>query len=133
GRDEPASILRDPERSAQERLRRGRAEAHQDGRSHLFELGVQPRPARQLLTQIGVAMDPALASWCRLPPEMLDHVGHIDVGTIDPRILKARSRTPPAGPTNGWPSTSSRSPGCSPMSITRARSEPSPKTACVAL
>ena len=42
-------------------------------------------------------MDPALASWCRLPPEVLDHVGHIDVGTIDPRILQGAVEDPAGG------------------------------------
>src|SRR4051812_4785442 len=38
----------------------------------------------------------------------------------------------PAGPTNGWPSRSSRSPGCSPTSMTWDFASPSPKTVCEA-
>src|SRR5215813_11796921 len=37
----------------------------------------------------------------------------------------------PAGPTNGLPSISSRSPGCSPTNMTGALLGPSPKTVCV--
>src|SRR5438094_1538581 len=43
----------------------------------------------------------------------------------------ARSSRRPAGPTNGWPARSSSWPGCSPISITRARGLPSPNTVCV--
>src|SRR5689334_9803940 len=44
----------------------------------------------------------------------------------------ASSRIRPAGPTNGAPSRSSRSPGCSPTSITAERDEPAPNTVWVA-
>src|SRR5436305_7103098 len=49
-----------------------------------------------------------------------------------PASARARSSSPPEGPTKGWPSTSSRSPGCSPTSMIGACSAPSPKTVCVA-
>src|SRR5437773_3114190 len=49
-----------------------------------------------------------------------------------PASSSARSRSFPAGPTNGWPWRSSSLPGCSPTSINCARSGPSPKTVCVA-
>src|SRR3954466_3461288 len=49
-----------------------------------------------------------------------------------PAASRPRSSSRPAGPTNGWPSRSSRSPGCSPTSITRERFSPSPKTVWVA-
>jgi hypothetical protein len=49
-----------------------------------------------------------------------------------PASSRQRSRRSPAGPTNGWPSRSSRSPGCSPTSITSAGTGPSPKTVAVA-
>jgi len=130
--DEQATILGDAERPAQERLRRGRAEAHQHRRSHLVELGVEPRPARQLLAQVGFPVDPALASWCCLPPEVRDHVGHVDVGTIDTRFPQRAIEDPAGRPDEVVTSTSSRSPGCSPVSIARECAEPSPKTACVA-
>src|SRR2546427_1480232 len=45
-----------------------------------------------------------------------------------PAFSSEVSRILPAGPTKGLPSRSSRSPGCSPTSITRARKGPSPKT-----
>jgi len=44
----------------------------------------------------------------------------------------AASSTAPAGPTNGRPSTSSRSPGCSPTMKIVAPRVPSPNTVCVA-
>src|SRR6266511_5058 len=50
-----------------------------------------------------------------------------------PASSRARSRSLPAGPTNGAPSTSSRSPGCSPTSMTSAVRAPSPNTVWVAL
>src|SRR6266511_5509461 len=43
-----------------------------------------------------------------------------------PAFSSARSSRPPAGPTKGWPLRSSRSPGCSPTSMTDASGEPSP-------
>src|SRR5919204_3435004 len=43
----------------------------------------------------------------------------------------ALASTSPAGPTNGSPARSSRSPGCSPTSITRARAGPAPNTVWV--
>src|SRR5919204_4831381 len=48
-----------------------------------------------------------------------------------PASSSAASRTPPAGPTNGSPARSSRSPGCSPTSITRALAGPAPNTVWV--
>src|SRR5690606_4152940 len=49
-----------------------------------------------------------------------------------PAAASARSSSRPAGPTNGAPSRSSRSPGTSPTSISRAARGPRPKTVCVA-
>ena len=49
-----------------------------------------------------------------------------------PSCSSARSSNLPAGPTNGRPCKSSWSPGCSPTSMSRARSGPSPTTDCVA-
>src|SRR5918992_3845757 len=49
-----------------------------------------------------------------------------------PASSRARSSSRPAGPTNGLPSRSSRSPGCSPTNITRDFLSPSPKTVWVA-
>src|SRR5437588_676098 len=43
-----------------------------------------------------------------------------------PASASARSSSPPAGPTNGRPAWSSRSPGCSPTSMTRAPAPPTP-------
>src|SRR5690349_18477447 len=49
-----------------------------------------------------------------------------------PASSSALSSMRPAGPTNGCPSRSSRSPGCSPTSMTSLLASPSPNTACVA-
>src|SRR5690606_13012270 len=49
-----------------------------------------------------------------------------------PARSSAVSSTRPAGPTNGAPSTSSRSPGCSPTSTSHADAGPRPKTVWVA-
>ena len=49
-----------------------------------------------------------------------------------PAAWSARSRTRPAGPTNGRPARSSWSPGCSPTRMIRAGTGPSPMTAWVA-
>src|SRR6266508_1842176 len=48
-----------------------------------------------------------------------------------PTSSSAWSSKRPAGPTNGRPSRSSRSPGCSPMKRIGAPGLPSPKTVCV--
>ena len=48
-----------------------------------------------------------------------------------PASSSASSSNRPAGPTNGCPSRSSRSPGCSPTSISSERGSPSPKTVWV--
>src|SRR2546422_8897567 len=50
-----------------------------------------------------------------------------------PASSRASSSSRPAGPTNGAPSTSSWSPGCSPTSMTSAPSLPSPNTVWVAV
>ena len=49
-----------------------------------------------------------------------------------PASPSARSSIFPAGPTNGSPTRSSWSPGCSPTNTIRAVSGPSPKTVWVA-
>ena len=49
-----------------------------------------------------------------------------------PAASSASSSTRPAGPTNGAPSRSSRSPGCSPTSTIAGRAGPAPNTVCVA-
>ena len=55
-RVEPApALLRDAELLAEERLRRGRAEADEHVRLHDRELGLEPRAAGHLLRQLGFA------------------------------------------------------------------------------
>src|SRR5439155_25441883 len=48
-----------------------------------------------------------------------------------PASSSASSSSWPAGPTNGRPARSSRSPGCSPTNISSAERPPSPNTVCV--
>src|SRR5687767_7783520 len=48
-----------------------------------------------------------------------------------PAASSALSNKRPAGPTKGLPVRSSSLPGCSPINMTLARREPSPKTVCV--
>src|SRR5213080_2159692 len=48
-----------------------------------------------------------------------------------PASSSASSSSLPAGPTNGRPARSSRSPGCSPTNISSAERPPSPNTVCV--
>src|SRR4051812_12244255 len=49
-----------------------------------------------------------------------------------PTSSSAAASSRPAGPTNGAPARSSRSPAISPTNMSRARRSPSPKTVCVA-
>jgi len=46
-------------------------------------------------------MDPALASRRRFPPEVLNHVGDVDVGAIDPGILQGAVEDPAGGADEG--------------------------------
>ena len=56
--------------------------------------------------------------------EVLDRVGDVGELAIDAGLLERLvEHRGPAGPTNGWPSRSSRSPGCSPTSIASASRE----------
>ena len=130
GLDRGPAVAPDPDVGAEQRLGGGRPQADERLGTDDAELGVQPRQARGDLPAIGLLVDAALAA--RLVAEVLDDVGDVDVAGADSGLLEPWSSTRPAGPTNGCPWISSRSPGCSPTSITLALRAPSPITACVA-
>jgi hypothetical protein len=93
------------------------------------DLRVEPGPARGDLLQVRRRVDAALSPG--LPLEVLDDVGHVDRAPVNTCALERRVQQLARGPTNGRPSTSSTSPGCSPMSIAFARGSPSPNTVWV--
>jgi hypothetical protein len=64
--------------------------------------------------------------------EVLYGVGNVYRTQIDTGRRDAFVQYAPGGPTNGRPSRSSLSPGCSPTNINLARAGPWPKTVCVA-
>ena len=99
-------------------------------RSDESQLRLKPREARGDLRAVRLLVDATFAA--ELVAEMLDDIRDVDVIPRDPRLVEPAVEQPPAGPTNGCPSMSSRSPGCSPTNITSASRTPSPKTACVA-
>jgi hypothetical protein len=72
---------------AEQRLRRGRAEADDQTRAHRLDLGVQPGAARGDLQPLGLGVDPALAARC--PLEMLDRVGDVHASAVDAGSLEA--------------------------------------------
>src|SRR5437764_4184204 len=86
GVDPGAALLRDAELLAEQRLRRGRAEADEHARPHDGELGLEPRPAGRLLGPARLRVDPPLASG--LPLEVLDHVRDIRLVSRDPGSLE---------------------------------------------
>ena len=124
-RSRPTRIWR-----AEQRLSGGRAEAHQRNRLDHRELGLQPRQAGAHVPAVGLLMDPALSAG--LVAEVLDDVGDVGVVGIDPGALQALVQDPARRADERVPSMSSRSPGCSPTSITVAPRLPSPMTAWVA-
>ena len=64
------SLLRDAEVAAEERLRRGRTEAHEDRRANDVDLAREPGDTRRHLAAAGFDVDSALAA--RFPLEVLD-------------------------------------------------------------
>ena len=98
------------------------APRHDDPRIHEADLLLQPHVARLDLRHRRALVDPALTPGLRL--EVLDGVGDIRLLGADPGLSSSAASSRPAGPTNGWPSMSSRSPGCSPTSMIRAVSRP---------
>ena len=64
--DGNASVLADPELTAEQRLGSGGAEADEYLRLQQRELGVQPRPAGGDLGGVRLLVDPSLARGCHL-------------------------------------------------------------------
>jgi hypothetical protein len=101
GLNELAAPRRDSETSAQERLRGGRAKAHDDLRTHDLQFCVEPRPARRDFCRIRLRVDTTLPA--RFPFEMLDDVRDVGPAAIDARFLErlrknAAGRTDTQGP-----------------------------------
>ena len=131
GGDQDPAVTHDPHAGPERGLRRGRAEQHHDVGIDRVDLAPPPRRARARTSS-------AFGFWCR---RTLPWRFHLKCFTAFvrytcrrsiPAASSARSSTPPAGPTNGRPSRSSLSPGCSPISTRRAAGSPSPKTVWVA-
>ena len=75
------ALLGHLERRSQQRLRRGRAQTDDQLRVHHPDLGGQPRPARLDVAHLRRRVDPALSPLGE--PEVLDGVGHVDLGHRD--------------------------------------------------
>ena len=129
----PAAVARDPDRSADEGGRRRRPEQDQRRGRDQRELGLDPGQTR---ADLGPARDArAVGAWSGGSGRHLKCLTTFVTKTRSrsiPAASSARSRTWPAGPTNGRPAWSSRSPGCSPTSISVAGTGPSPNTVWVA-
>jgi len=76
-----AAALGDAKTGAKQGLSGGRAQAHHHARLDFSQLGLEPRSTGTYLARIGLAVDPPLAA--RLPLEVLDHVGDVDLRPID--------------------------------------------------
>jgi hypothetical protein len=76
-----AALFRDAELAAEQRLRRGRAEADEDARTDDGELRLEPLTAGRELAPARLGVDPPLAA--RLPLEVLHRVRHVDGSTVD--------------------------------------------------
>ena len=127
--ERPTAVPRHPDAAAEQRLGGDRAEADEDVRPHDRELGLEPRLAGGDLGRVRPLVDPSLPT--RLPLEVLDRVRQVGIRPLDPGFLERLVEEPSAGPTNGRPARSSRSPGCSPTSRSRDAFRPAPKTVCV--
>src|SRR6059058_3746512 len=84
--DELSALPRDPEVAPEERLSRSRAEADQNARLDHVELGLQPGPAGRDLRPVRLLVDASLAA--RLPLEVLDDVGDVDLAPVDASVLE---------------------------------------------
>src|SRR5205085_10238468 len=78
----------------EQRLRRGRAETHDELRSHRRDLRLEPRKTGLDLVVAGLLVEPALAAARRLPFEVLHDVGHVDLGPIDAGLAEGAVEEP---------------------------------------
>src|SRR5205085_3549452 len=84
--DQLSALPRDPEVAPEQRLSRSRAQTDQHARLDHVELGLQPGPAGGDLRPVRLLVDAALAA--RLPLEVLDDVGDVDLAPIDARVVE---------------------------------------------
>src|SRR5258706_6419583 len=85
-RQQLPAVLHQLELRSQNRLRGDRAETDHDPRPDCLELRLEPRPARFDLRHAWFLVDAPLAA--RLPFEVLDRVGEVDVAPQDAGILE---------------------------------------------
>jgi len=90
-----AAVLADPELTAEERLRGGRAEAHEHLGLQQREFGLEPRPAGGDLRSVRLLVDAPLPA--RLPLEVLDDVRDVGQLAVDPRLLECLVEQPAGG------------------------------------
>ena len=109
--DDVTAILFDRRGAPEDCPRGGRTETNDQCRAEQLELAFEP-----LMTRADLQLKCLTA--------LVTYVALRSIATS----VSARSRSLPAGPTNGSPLRSSWSPGCSPTSTTRARCEPAPNT-----
>ena len=91
---------------------------------------IEPPPAGVDLAGVGLLVQTALAA--RLEFEMFDGVGDETSVAGDAGALQRDVEELAGRPDEGSPRHIFQSPGCSPISSTRARGGPSPGTTCVA-
>ena len=103
---------------AEQRPGGGSPERDDQPRLHDRDLAVEPRRACSHLDDFGLGVDAAVRDQ---RVEVLDGVGDVHVVGRDARGLHRVAQRFPAGPTNGWPSRFSRSPGCLPTKTAARR------------
>ena len=96
GAQHPPALLGHAKALPQHGLRRGCAQAHDNRGTDHLDLGVEPGTAGVNFYLVGLLVNSALAS--RLPLEVLNGVGHVDVATVYSRSLQGlvqqRARRP---------------------------------------
>ena len=85
-RRECSSLLGKTVGTAQDRLRRSCPQAYDDLRLDQPNLRFQPRTTGVYLRRIGFLVDTALPTLLEL--EVLDHIGDVDLGAVDPSLFQ---------------------------------------------
>src|SRR5438105_9940678 len=98
-----AATLRDTKRLAEERLRRGRSETHDDLRLDELHLFVEPRAACADLAVVRFLVNPTLRFLAALPLEVLHRVGDIHGVAIDSGFLERGVQQAARGAHKGMP------------------------------
>ena len=80
----PAAVAGHPERTAEQRLCRGRAERNDESGFSARDLGFEPRKTGGDFHRAGLAVDPPCAA--RHPFEMLDGIGDVGLAAVDPGL-----------------------------------------------